>query len=55
MAREMSQIMVLKEYFGYRPGEGLKEFSAEVKALTPEDKTELAELAAKELGVTLKP
>ena len=55
IARKMSSIMVLKEYFGYQPGKGLKEFAAEVKALTPEDKAELVALAAAELGVELAP
>lgn len=32
-----------KEYFGVRPGEGLKEFMAEVKALSDDDKQEIAE------------
>lgn len=53
--KSMSSIMVLKEYFGYRPGEGLKDFAAEVKALSDADKLELATLAAAELGVTLLP
>lgn len=49
--KKMSSVMILKEYFGYQPGKGLKEFAAEVKALNPADKAELATLAAKELGV----
>ncbi len=31
----------LKDFFGLRPGEGLKDFAAELKALTPEDKEQL--------------
>lgn len=46
-----SGILILKEFFGYQPGRGLKDFAEEVKALTPEDKTELVKLAAVELGV----
>ena len=46
-----SGIVILKDYFGYRPGMGLKGFADEVKALTPEDKAELVALAAVELGV----
>jgi len=48
-----SAIMILKEYFGYRPGPnmGLKDFAEEVKALSAEDKAELVRLAAVELGV----
>lgn len=52
--KKMSSIMVLKEYFGYRPGMGLKDFAAEVKALTPEDKAELVTLAAAELSVEVE-
>ena len=51
--KPMSSIMILKQYFGFQPGKGLKDFAAEVKALTPEDKQELADLAAKELGVSI--
>lgn len=29
----------LKDYFGYRPGQNLTDFMAEIKALTPEDKS----------------
>ena len=53
----MTKAAVLKEYFEVQPeykGEkGLKGFMAELKELSDEDKTELAEGAAKELGVTL--
>jgi hypothetical protein len=28
----------LKDYFGYKPGQNLTDFMAEIKALTPEDK-----------------
>lgn len=51
--KPMSSIMILKEYFGYRPGTGLKEFAAEVKTLSEADKLELVNLAAKELGVSV--
>jgi hypothetical protein len=30
-------VKALKDFFGYRPNEGLREFAAEVKALTDED------------------
>lgn len=33
-----------KKFFGYRPGQGLKDFSDELKALSLEDKRELAQL-----------
>lgn len=53
MKRTMSAATILKDYFGYKPGEGLTEFQKELKALSPEEKKELATLAAKELGLNL--
>ena len=50
---EKSEMAILREFFGYRPGETLKEFSAELKQLTPDERAELAALAAAELGVTV--
>lgn len=44
-----SDASVLKEYFGLKEGQGLADFVAEIKKLTPEDKAELVELAKKEL------
>ncbi len=49
----MTTIAVLRKFFGYREGQGLKEFGAELKQLSTEEKQELAELAAVELGVKL--
>jgi hypothetical protein len=49
----MKPIAVLRKFFGYRPGEGLKDFGEEIKQLTQEEKMELAEPAARELGVEL--
>ena len=46
-----SKLTVIREYFGSRPGESLKDFAAELRALTPEDKTELAIGAAQNLGL----
>lgn len=46
-------VKVLKEYFGFKPHQSLMDFSAELKALSPEEKQYLAEGAAKELGVEL--
>lgn len=45
-------LAVLKVYFGYRSGDGLKEFSAELNQLSDKEKLELAQLAAKALGLT---
>ncbi len=33
--------MAMKDFFGMRPGTGLKEFLGETKALTPADKDEI--------------
>lgn len=46
-------LVVLKDFFGYKIGQTLKEFKAEIDALSPEEKKELAELAAAELGVAV--
>lgn len=48
-----SEAGVLQDYFGRKEGQTLQDFMAECKSLTPEDKTELAELAAKALGYTV--
>lgn len=47
--------MILKTYFGFQPGQSLTDFAEGVKALSPEDKDELVTLAAKALGVSVKP
>lgn len=49
----MSANAVLRKYFGNQPGQTLSEFIQEAKKLSAKDKQELAEIAAKELGVTL--
>ena len=46
-----SPLVVLQKFFGYKPGQTLQEFNVEIKALSDSEKRELAELAAKELGV----
>lgn len=46
-----SMVIILKQFFGYKPGQnGLKDFNEELKMLSPAEKMELAQLAAKELG-----
>jgi hypothetical protein len=47
---EVSETVVLKAYFGLKEGQTAATFLAETKALAPEAKTELAGLAARELG-----
>ena len=50
--KEVSEGSVVMAYFR-KPGQSATEFFTELKALTPEDKTELAIGAAKELGYTV--
>jgi hypothetical protein len=53
MAEEMTAVMAIKKYF-FAENEPVSRVLAEIKNLTPEDRKELAEGAAKQLGVTLK-
>ena len=46
-----SDVAVLKEFFGLRPGTTSRDFLEEVRALSPESKAELAGLAREALGV----
>lgn len=39
---QKSFVNAAKEFFGFKPGQGLREFGAELKALTFNDKMELA-------------
>lgn len=43
-------VTACRKFFGMKSGETLTEFMAEVKALTPEDRKELAELLSVELN-----
>lgn len=52
--KAQTSVVILKNYFGLKPGQGLKDFAAEVKELSVEDKRELTELAAVELGVKIQ-
>ncbi len=47
----MTGAVILKKFFGLKPGQKLQEFAAEIRTLTPEDKEELVRFAAIELGV----
>ena len=47
-----TKLVVIREYFGVAPSNSLKEFSAELKALSAEEKLELARGAATNLGLT---
>jgi len=44
-------LITLQKFFGNKPGQDIKGFSAEIKELGDDEKRELAELAAHELGV----
>lgn len=50
---EKTALVILKEYFGYKPDTGMKEFQEEIKGLSEAEKLELAKLAAAALGHTL--
>lgn len=50
MAMQKKGLVALKEFFGYRPGEGMVQFKAEVDALSPEEKAELCKLAEEALA-----
>ncbi|HLF51524.1 hypothetical protein [Flavobacterium sp.] len=47
-----SEAVVLKQFFGLLPGQTLVKFQTELKALSPQEKLELASLAAKEMKLT---
>ncbi len=51
---EKAFIVACKEYFGFKPGQTLLEFKAEVAQLTPQDRAELAPMLAAQLGVPVK-
>lgn len=46
-----SQAVILKEFFGMKPGQTLTDFMAEIKALSPLEKDQLASAAAREMKV----
>lgn len=47
--KKKGTIIILRDYFGYRLGEGLKDFKGEIDKLSETEKLGLARLAAKEL------
>lgn len=51
---EMGFVTACSKYFGKLPGQTTSEFAKELRALTPEDKADLAPLLSKELGVEVK-
>jgi hypothetical protein len=48
-------VMACKKYFGYKPGQGLKEFGEEVKELSQADREEMAPALAKLLDRKVDP
>ena len=46
-----SETAVLRRYFGFRPGTGVKEFAEELRALTAAERAELARLASVEFDL----
>lgn len=52
--KAMSGVMILKTFFGLLPGQTNQTFAAELKALSPSEKTELIVAAAQELDVDVK-
>ena len=51
----MSFVVACRNFFGQKPGQSLTEFQAELKALTPQDRREIAEGLSKELQRDVKP
>ena len=43
-AKKATTIIKLKKFFGYKSGQGLKEFKAEMDQLSKEEQKELADL-----------
>ena len=48
----MTKVKAIREYFGLRPGTTSADFMREYKDLSPEERLELAQGAARELGLT---
>lgn len=51
MTQKLKSSVILKKFFGQKPGQTLVEFVQELKQLSSEEIAELASLAAAELGV----
>jgi hypothetical protein len=49
-------VVACKEFFGFKPGQGLQDFAAEVKALSPKDRADLVgEFAKIGIEIVVKP
>ena len=53
MAESIGFVVACKRYFGLKSGQKMSEFAAELKALTPKDREEMAPQLSKALGVTV--
>jgi hypothetical protein len=53
-ATRMNFVKACHTYFGRKPGQSLGEFGAELNALTPQDRRELALLLSVELGTEVE-
>ena len=54
MAKEqVTETMAILKYFGKKPGQTTSDFAAELKQLSVSERHELAEGAAKEMGMEL--
>lgn len=54
MAAKMSKVSVIKQFFGMKPGQTAVDFLKEYKELSETERTDLAVLAAKEMGVEIQ-
>jgi hypothetical protein len=52
--KPVSLLAACWKHFGYRPGEGLKEFSVEMEDLTPKDREDLIKDFSK-VGIPIAP
>ena len=50
--KKIGRLIVLRNYFGLKEGEDLRSFASECAKLTEEDKVELSQGAARELGLS---
>lgn len=52
--KKITPVVALRNFFGMKAGQTTAEFLAELKALSAEERQELAVLCAKELGCELE-
>ena len=50
MPTNMTHIAAMRKFFGYREGQNLKDFKAELDKLTAEEKAELGQLCIEALA-----